>query len=81
MPRDTRDLEARVEREKGPETYWGTDPEDDPVQLPTKVGIRSEQMEDLILPSLGPCAAANVHKVPGTLFHLSKVSWLDCSLC
>ena len=51
---------------------------DNPVQLPTKVGSRSEQMEDVIFPSLGPHGAANVHKVPRILFHLSKVGWLEC---
>jgi len=34
-------------------------------------------VEHVILSSLGPYAAANVHKFPRALFHLSKAGWLE----
>ena len=77
LPADASELEARVKREKGPEAFWRTDPEGDPVRLLAKAGAAPEQVQHVILSSLGPYAAANVHKFPQALFHLSKVGWLD----
>jgi glyoxylase-like metal-dependent hydrolase (beta-lactamase superfamily II) len=77
MPPDASKLEARVKREKGPEAYWRTDPEGDPVTLLAKAGIAPEQVEHVILSSLGPYSAANVHRFPRAMIHLSKVGWLE----
>jgi glyoxylase-like metal-dependent hydrolase (beta-lactamase superfamily II) len=77
MPRDAAELEARVKREKGPEAFWRTDPEGDPVRLLAKAGVRADQVDHVILSSLGPYAAANVHAFPLALFHISKVGWLE----
>lgn len=77
MPLDATELEARVKREKGPEAFWRTEPQGDPVQLLAAAGLSPEQVEHVILSSLGPYAAANVHRFPRALFHLSKVGWLE----
>jgi len=77
MPLDPSELEARVKREKGPEAFWRTDPEGDPERLLAGAGVRLEQVEHVILSSLGPYAAANVHRFPRSLFHLSKAGWLE----
>lgn len=77
MPLDAAELESRVKREKGPEAFWRTNPEGDPVRLLASAGVQPEQVEHVILSSLGPYAAANVHKFPRALFHLSKAGWLE----
>lgn len=77
MPLDASELEARVKREKGPEAFWRADPEGDPVRLLAAAGVTPEQVEHVILSSLGPYAAANVHRFPRALFHLSKMGWVE----
>ena len=77
MPLDATELEARVKREKGPEAFWRSEPGGDPVRLLANAGVEPEQVEHVILSSLGPYAAANVHKFPRALFHLSKVGWVE----
>lgn len=77
MPLNASELEAKVKREKGPEAYWRTEPEGDPVKLLTKAGVKPEQVEHVVLSSLGPYAAANVHRFPRALVHLSKAGWLE----
>jgi glyoxylase-like metal-dependent hydrolase (beta-lactamase superfamily II) len=77
MPADASELETRVKREKGPEAYWRTEPGGHPVKLLAGVGVSPEQVEHVILSSLGPYAAANVHSFPRALVHLSKAGWLE----
>lgn len=75
MPADARELEARVRREKGPEAYWRT--EADPVAFLAGLGVRPEDVEHVVLSSLGPYAVANVHRFPRALFHLSRRGWIE----
>lgn len=77
MPLDASALEARVKREKGPEAYWRTDPDGDPVRLLARAGVDAAQVEHVVLSSLGPYAAAHVHRFPAAEIHLSRRGWLD----
>lgn len=77
LPADTSELDARVRREKGPEAFWRADPEGDPARVLARVGVVPEQVEHVILSSLGPYAAANVQRFPRALFHLSRRGWLE----
>ncbi|MGH7321944.1 MAG: MBL fold metallo-hydrolase [Candidatus Rokuibacteriota bacterium] len=77
MPPDAADLEARVKREKGSEAFWRVDPQGDPVRLLASAGVEPTQVEHVILSSLGPYAAANVHRFPGALVHVARRGWLE----
>lgn len=75
MPLDATTLEDRVKREKGPEAFWRT--EADPVALLAQAGTPAGDVDHVILSSLGPYAAANVHKFPRALCHVSRSGWLE----
>lgn len=77
MPLDAAPLDARVKREKGPEAFWRVDPDGDPVRLLAGAGLTPERVEHVVLSSLGPYAAAHVHRFPSALVHLSRRGWVE----
>ena len=62
-----------MNRWKGPEAYWITT--DVPVSCLARVGVQPEDVEHVILSSLGPYAAANCHRFPRAHFWISRTGW------
>lgn len=60
---------------KGPQAYWKALAT--PEALLAQAGVRPEEVEHVILSSLGGYAAGNVRLFPNAQIHLSKQGWLE----
>ncbi len=75
LPADADSWTPRTQAAKGPLSYWRT--LGMPGDLLGKAGVEPEQVEHVVLSTLGGYHAANVALFPNAQFHLSRQGWIE----
>ena len=75
LPADADSWTPHTQAAKGPMAYWRTLAT--PANLLAQVGVQPEQVEHVVLSTLGGYHSANVALFPKAQFHLSRQGWLE----